>query len=192
MPIDPAARFRRWFHQARAAGVRLPEAMALASADVKGRPSLRFVLLKKVDARGLVFFTNERSRKGRELAANPRAAVAFYWDEIQRQVRVEGTVERVTREEADEYWQTRPRASQLGALASDQSAELASRAELLARWRTLRNRHRDHPLPRPSEWAGFRIVPGSWEFWTHRDHRLHDRELFVRSARGWRRTLLQP
>jgi pyridoxamine 5'-phosphate oxidase len=192
MPTDPLLRFRRWFEQARSAGIELPEAMALATADVKGRPSVRFVLMKKIDRRGLVFFTNERSRKGHEIGSNAYAAAAFYWDQLHRQVRIEGRVERVAVAEAESYWKTRPRASQLAALASDQSAELASRAALVRRWRRLATQHRGSQVPRPREWTGFRIVPASFEFWTHRAHRLHDRELFVASPRGWRRKLLQP
>jgi len=192
MPTDPVLRFRRWFEQARRAGIELPEAMALATADVKGRPSVRFVLMKKIDRSGLVFFTNEGSRKGRELGVNPHAAAAFHWDRLHRQVRIEGRVERIAAAEANAYWRTRPRASQLAALASDQSAELAHRAALVGRWRALAARHRGQEVPRPPQWTGFRIVLQSFEFWTHRAHRLHDRELFVRTPRGWRRKLLQP
>ena len=192
MAQDPIARFHRWFRQARRAGTRLPEAMALATATPRGAPSLRFVLLKAVDARGFVFFTSAASAKGKDLDANPRAALTFYWNALGRQVRIEGRVGRVSAEEADAYWATRPRASQLAALASQQSARLPSRRWLEARWRRLRRRYRGRPVPRPSTWTGFRLVPGAIEFWTHREHRLHHRELFVRTRRGWRRRLLQP
>lgn len=164
----------------------------MATADKRGRPSVRFVLLKQGDDRGFVFFTNAGSRKGRELRANPRAAAAIYWDALGKQVRIEGRIEEVAPSEADAYWITRPRASQLAALASQQSATLASRGELLARWRTLRRRYRGQPVPRPVGWTGFRIVPDAIEFWIHQNHRLHRRELFVRTRSGWKRKLLQP
>ena len=174
------------------ARIPLAEAMALATAGRRGTPSVRFVLLKAADRRGFVFFTDGRSRKGRELRARARAAVAFYWNRLGRQVRIEGRVEEVSAAEADAYWATRPRASQLAALASQQSAALASRRSLVERWRELRRRQRRRPVPRPPAWTGFRIVPESIEFWTHREHRLHERELFVRTRAGWKRQLLQP
>ena len=166
--------------------------MALATTGPRGAPSVRFVLLKGADRRGFVFFTDGRSRKGRELRASARAAVAFYWNRLGKQVRIEGRVEEVSPAEADAYWATRPRASQLAALASEQSAALASRRALVARWTELRRRYRRRPVPRPPTWTGFRLVPASVEFWTHREHRLHERELFVRTRAGWRRQLLQP
>jgi len=166
--------------------------MALATTGRRGAPSVRFVLLKGADRRGFVFFTDGRSRKGRELRASARAAVAFYWNRLGRQVRIEGRVEEVSPADADAYWATRPRASQLAGLASEQSAALASRRALIARWMELRRRYRRRPVPRPPTWTGFRLVPASVEFWTHREHRLHERELFVRTRAGWRRQLLQP
>jgi pyridoxamine 5'-phosphate oxidase len=166
--------------------------MALATATRAGAPSVRFVLLKQADRRGFVFFTDARSRKGRELARNARAAFAFYWNPLGRQVRIEGRVAPISAREADAYWETRPRPSRLAASVSHQSAELPSRAWLIARWRRLGRQNRRRPVPRPSTWTGFRVVPDTIEFWTHREHRLHDRELFVRGRRGWRRTLLQP
>jgi pyridoxamine 5'-phosphate oxidase len=192
MAPDPIARFQRWFAQARRAGVPLTEAVALATSTRRGIPSVRFVLMKGADARGFTFFTNGQSRKGRELHENPRAEMAFYWNAIGKQVRVGGRVERVSAAEADAYWATRPRASQLAALASEQSAALPRRASLTARWRRLRLRHRGGSVPRPPHWGGFRIVPETIEFWTHREHRLHERELFTRARRGWKRRLLQP
>ncbi len=189
---DPFIQFQHWFTAARRAGIRLPEAMALATADAQGRPAVRFVLLKSADERGFVFFTNAGSRKGGELQANPRASLAFYWDEILKQVRADGRVEMVAPSEVDAYWTTRPRESQLAARASRQSAPLKSHAELLKRWETLRHRYHGKDVPRPAGWVGYRIVPDTIEFWTHRDHRLHERELFVRTRRGWKRTLLQP
>ena len=192
MANDPFIQFQHWFAEAQRAGIRLPEAMALATADAQGRPSVRFVLLKSADERGFVFFTNAGSRKGGELRDNPRASLAFYWDEILKQVRVDGGVEMVAPSEVDTYWTTRPRESQLAARASRQSATLASHAQLLARWEVLRHRYRDKDVPRPAGWVGYRLVPDAIEFWTHRDHRLHERELFVRTRGGWKCKLLQP
>jgi pyridoxamine 5'-phosphate oxidase len=192
MAADPIARFHRWFADARRARFQLPEAMALATADAKGRPAVRLVLLKHADRDGFVFYTNADSRKGRDLDANPHAALAFHWDRLGRQVRIEGRVETVSVAEADAYWATRPRASQLAALASEQSAPIASRAELMARWRRLQRTYRGADVPRPRRWTGYRVVPRSIEFWTHRNHRLHDRELFTRTPRGWKQTRLQP
>jgi pyridoxamine 5'-phosphate oxidase len=189
---DPLARFHLWFRQARRARIPLPEAMALATASPKGVPSVRFVLLKVVDERGFTFFTDTRSQKGRDLARNARAAFVFYWDPIGKQVRVSGRVEPVTNAEADAYWRTRPRESRLAATASHQSAPLASHATLLARWRQLGVRYRGRDIPRPPGWRGFRVLADEIEFWTRRAHRLHHRELFVRTRRGWRRRLLQP
>ena len=192
MTNNPLTRFRAWFDEAQRAGAQAPEAMALATAGARGWPAVRFVLLKQADERGFVFFTNARSRKGRELRANPRASAAIYWYQLGKQVRIEGRVEPVSAAEADAYWATRPRASQLAALASHQSAVLSSRRVLLQRWERLSRRLHGTPVPRPRSWTGFRVVPESVEFWTHREHRLHDRELFVRTRRGWRRVRLQP
>lgn len=189
---DPILRFRRWFTEAERARIPLAEAMALATADRRGRPSVRFLLLKHADDRGFVFFTDGHSRKGAELRRNPHASLAFYWDRIGKQVRVEGRVVPVTAAEATAYWETRPRASRLAALASSQSAPLASRRLLVARWRRLGRTLAGKPIPRPPEWTGYRIVPSAIEFWTRGEDRLHHRELFRRGARGWRRTLLQP
>jgi pyridoxamine 5'-phosphate oxidase len=192
MPADPIERFRRWFKDAEKTGAPLPEAMALATADRRGRPSVRFVLLKGVDARGFVFFTDSRSRKGGELAANPEAAFAIYWDALGRQVRVEGRVSTVSAAEADAYWATRPRESRLAASASHQSASLARRSDLIARWRALGRRHRGDDVPRPPGWTGYRIAPRAIEFWTRGDFRLHRRERFERRGGRWTRRLLQP
>jgi pyridoxamine 5'-phosphate oxidase len=192
MPLDPVAQFHRWYRQAQRAGVPLVESVAVATADATGRPSVRFVLLKKADADGFVFYTHETSRKGKELGVNPRAAGVFYWDAIGKQVRFEGRVEQASAAEADAYWRTRPRASQLGAWASKQDAPLAQRALLITRWKALQKKLRGQPVPRPAGWIGYRIVPDSIEFWTRRARRLHHRELFIRTNTGWKRTLLQP
>jgi pyridoxamine 5'-phosphate oxidase len=165
---DPIAKFSRWLDDA------------------------RFVLLKGIDQRGFVFFTDARSRKGRDLRVNPRAALAFYWQPKGRQVRVEGRVEAVTREENDAYWPTRPRASQLAANASYQSARLRSRAGLLTRVVQLNRKFKLQDVPRPHYWTGFRVRPDAIEFWTHREHRLHHREIYRRRGNGWRCELLQP
>ena len=189
---DPIAKFIRWLNDAQRARFPNYEAIALASATRSGKISVRFVLLKGIDERGFVFFTDARSRKGHELRNNPRASFAQYWQPKGRQVRVEGRVEEVTPAEADAYWATRPRLSQLAASASHQSARLRSRAELLARFARLARKFKGREVPRPSRWTGFRMRPDSIEFWTHREDRLHDREIYFRCGRGWRRDLLQP
>ena len=189
---DPIAKFIRWLDDARELRIPNYEAMALATAGPDGQPSVRFVLLKGIDQRGFVFYTDSRSRKGRELHANPRASLAFYWQPNGRQVRVEGRVEEVAPSEADEYWSTRPRQSQLAASASYQSAPLRTRASLLARVASLATKVRGRKVPRPHGWLGFRLRPDAIEFWTHREHRLHERELYLRQGNKWRRELLQP
>jgi pyridoxamine 5'-phosphate oxidase len=189
---DPIAKFIRWLDDARRLSIPNCEAMALATAGRDGKTSVRFVLLKGIDEGGFVFFTDARSRKGRELRGNPRASLALYWQPKGRQVRVEGSVEEVTPAEADAYWPTRPRQSQLAASASHQSARLRSRAELLARCARLASKFRGGEVPRPSSWTGFRVRPDAIEFWTDRKHRLHEREFYTRGRRGWRRDLLQP
>jgi pyridoxamine 5'-phosphate oxidase len=189
---DPIAKFIRWLDEARLLGIPNYEAMALATAVRGGKTSVRFVLLKGIDERGFVFFTDARSRKGRDLRGNPRASLALYWQPKGRQVRVEGGVQEVSPEEADAYWATRPRQSQLAASASYQSAQLHSRAELLGRYSRLARKLRGQEVPRPSWWTGFRVCPDVIEFWIHREHRLHDREIYRRRGREWRRNLLQP
>jgi pyridoxamine 5'-phosphate oxidase len=188
---DPIAKFIRWLDDARRLNIPNYEAMALATARGEGT-SVRFVLLKGIDERGFVFFTDVRSRKGRELRGNPRAALALYWQPKGRQVRVQGRVEEVTPAEADRYWSTRPRQSQLAASASHQSARLRSRTELLARFARLAKALRGREVARPRYWTGFRVRPETVEFWTHREHRLHQREIYLRRGRGWHRELLQP
>ena len=192
MAVDPILRFRRWLRDAERAGAPLAEAMSLATATRAGVPSLRMVLLKQADAQGFVFFTDARSRKGRELRANPRAAATFHWNTMGRQVRVEGRVVELSDADADVYWATRPRGSQLSGATSFQSRLLASRAALVARRREAERRWADGPVPRPAEWRGFCIVPSSIEFWTHKDDRLHHRERFTRRGGTWRASLLEP
>ena len=189
---DPHALFEEWFAEARLSEPNDPEAMTLATADARGRPSARMVLLKGHDERGFVFYTNSESRKGGELAANARAALLFHWKSLRRQVRIEGSVEPVSEDEADVYFATRARESQLGAWASDQSRPLPSRADFEQRYRNLAERYEGREVPRPAHWWGYRVVPKRIEFWTSRDFRLHDRRLFVRTAGGWDESLLYP
>jgi pyridoxamine 5'-phosphate oxidase len=190
--VNPFDRFNRWFRRARAAHDPMLDIAALATAGANGIPAVRFVLLKRADERGFVFYTDKRSPKGRMLKENPSAAMAFYWDRIDRQVRIEGSVEEVSQEEADRYWASRERGSQFSASASVQSAPLATWADLLARVARLKRSFGDKPIPRPSYWTGFRLRPKRIEFWVRGASRLHRRELFVRTGKGWKRVMLQP
>jgi len=192
MPSNPISHFHRWYREALSADVPLPDAMALATADLRGRPSVRYVLLKQADESGFVFYTNLDSRKGCELLANPHASLAFYWDLLGKQVRADGRVRLVTAAEADAYWATRPRESQLAGTVSRQSTRIASHGELLQRWRVLRRQLGGHEVPRPERWTGFRLVPRQVEFWSRGEHRLHRRELYTRTRDGWKVALLEP
>jgi pyridoxamine 5'-phosphate oxidase len=189
---DPLEQFRRWFADAEEADVRAPHAMALATAGSEGVPAVRMVLLKGADAEGFVFFTGYGSRKGAELDANPHAALLFYWDPLGRQVRVEGTVERVGAVESDAYFATRPRGAQLAAAASRQGRVLATRAELDAAVVELERAHADGDVPRPEHWGGYRLRPEVYEFWQHRENRLHDRLRYRHQADGWLLERLAP
>ena len=189
---DPLRQFGAWFAEAAAAGIRMPEAMALATASEDAVPSVRMLLLKGFDERGFVFYTGRRSRKGRELAENPVAALLFYWAPLGRQVRVEGFVERLPADESDAYFAARPRASQLSAAASVQGEVVGSRAELEERVARLRAELGEEPLARPAHWGGYRVQPDHYEFWQHRADRLHDRLRYVRAGDAWRIERLAP
>jgi pyridoxamine 5'-phosphate oxidase len=188
---DPFEQFTRWLDEAIAACVPEPNAMSLATVDAAGAPSSRIVLLKSVDARGLVFHTNYDSRKGRELEANPRVALLFFWPELERQVRVTGRAEHASAAESDAYFAQRPRESQLGAWASPQSAKIASRDVLEARLAEVRARFAG-TVERPPRWGGVRVVPARFEFWQGRASRLHDRLQWTREADGWHIARLAP
>jgi pyridoxamine 5'-phosphate oxidase len=189
---DPIATFSEWYAEAQDIGLVEPSHVVLATANQGGRPTSRIVLLKGHDARGFVVYTNLESRKGRELDENPRASLLFYWGQLGRQVRVDGPVERVTDEEADAYFASRSRESQLGAWASDQSRPLESRAALEARFAEVTAKYEGGPVPRPPHWSGYRVVPEEIELWQARDHRLHHREQYTREAEGWSMVLLNP
>lgn len=172
---DPFVQFERWFDAAKGAGIFMPEAMTLATSALDGEVSARICLLKSFDHHGFVFYTNYNSRKGKQVHDNPRAALVFWWHSLERQVRIEGAVVRTTEEESDVYFDTRPRGSQLGAWASEQSRVLAGRGELDARFEELSTTYRDVPIPRPPHWGGYRVIPLLFEFWQGRGDRLHDR-----------------
>ena len=190
---DPHALFEEWLAEAQLSEPNDPVAMALATADPQGRPSVRMVLMKGHDERGFVFYTNRRSRKGGELAANPHAALLFHWKSLRRQIRIEGPVEAVSDAEADTYFATRGRDSQLGAWASDQSRPLDARETFEAAYQAMRARYGGREVPRPPHWSGYRVAPERIEFWNDRAHRLHERRLFTRMPEGgWSEGLLYP
>jgi len=172
---DPFEQFDRWFDDAKDAGIAMPEAMTVSTAALDGEVSARVCLLKSFDHRGFVFYTNYCSRKGKQIHDNPRASLVFWWQSLERQVRIEGAVVKTTEEESDEYFATRPRGSQLGAWASEQSRVLAGRGALDARFEELSTTYRDVVIPRPPHWGGYRVIPLLFEFWQGRDDRLHDR-----------------
>lgn len=192
MAEDPIVLFDAWFAEAKSSEPNDPEAMALATASADGRPSVRMVLLKGHGLQGFDFYTNLGSRKGEELAANPHAALLFHWKSLRRQVRVEGPVEPLPDADADAYFASRGRDSQIGAWASDQSRPLGSRSEFLARIAKVAARYMIGPVPRPPHWGGFRLRPERIEFWSDRPHRLHERQLFTRTTDGWDEGLLYP
>ncbi len=188
---DPFLQFREWLDEAIKSEVPEPTAMMLSTADAAGRPSGRIMLLKALDDRGFVFYTNYASRKGRDLEANPRAALTFFWKELERQVRVEGAIETVSAAESDEYYSIRPLGSRIGAWASPQSQPIANRQWLETRWAELTDEYGEHP-PRPTHWGGYRVIPEMLEFWQGRMSRLHDRVAYTREGGAWKVARLAP
>lgn len=189
---DPFDLFREWYEEACDSSLPLPNAMALSTVRRDGTPASRMVLLSSYDHRGFVFHTNYESAKGTEIADCPRAALLFWWEPVNRQVRIEGSVEKTAPEESDAYFANRPRGARLGAWASDQSRPLPHREMLEARLREIESRHAGAPVPRPPHWGGFRVIPSSFEFWAGRDDRLHERIRYERTPRGWEATGLFP
>ncbi len=189
---DPFTLFDAWFAEAKASEVNDPNAMSLATATADGKPSVRMVLLKDRDAGGFVFYTNFHSRKGGELAANGQAALLFHWKSLRRQIRIEGGIAEVTPAEADAYFHSRPRDSQLGAWASLQSEPMAERFELERRMANYTAQYAGKPVPRPPHWSGYRVIPDNFEFWLDRPFRLHERISFARAANGWQSGRLYP
>ncbi len=188
---DPLAQFREWMAEAIAARVPEPTAMNVATVDARGRPAGRVCLLKELDAKGFVFYTNYGSRKGRELAGRPVAALTFFWKELERQVRIEGAVEQVSAAESDAYYRQRPLGSRIGAWASPQSEPMPDRGWLEARWQSLAQQHGEDP-PRPAHWGGYRVLPDWFEFWQGRSSRLHDRIAYTLAGGSWRISRLAP
>ncbi|MEE9463610.1 MAG: pyridoxamine 5'-phosphate oxidase [Bacteroidales bacterium] len=182
---DPIVLFRDWYQEAIDAGITDPSIMTLATVDGEGNPAARIVLLKSFDENGFVFYTNYQSRKGTDLEKNPRAALVLHWRETGRQVRIEGITKKVQASASDRYFESRPRGSQLGAWASEQSREIQSKAHLdesLKRWES---EFRDQPVPRPPYWGGYRVIPDKIEFWSEREDRMHERMLFEKTEQGW-------
>jgi pyridoxamine 5'-phosphate oxidase len=191
-PNHPYPLFEEWFETAVKAGLKLPNAMTLATASKNGRPGARVVLLKGIDGKGITFFTNYRSRKAAELDANPRATLLFYWPELDLQIRIDGRVTKVGARESDAYFATRPRESQIGAHASQQSKPMADQSVLFGEFGRLAKKFEGKDVPRPKHWGGYRLAPASFEFWKGRDFRLHDRLVYTKKGSGWKKALLFP
>jgi pyridoxamine 5'-phosphate oxidase len=189
---DPINRFKELLAQAEGLGIQLHNAFAFATAGKDRQPTVRMLLLKEVDDRGFVFYTNRQSRKARQINENPRASICFWWPQLQQQVRVEGRLESVSDAEADAYFATRPRGSQIAAWASNQSREISSRDELMAAVAALSAKYKDQPVPRPPHWSGYRLVPERIEFWADRPDRLHERWVYTWEGDGWKVVLLAP
>jgi pyridoxamine 5'-phosphate oxidase len=192
MSTDPFALFHDWYTEARSTELNDSNAVALATADASGHPSVRMVLLKGYDERGFVFYTNRESRKAADLAANPHVALLFHWKSLRRQIRIEGPIAFASDAESDAYFASRSRDSQLGAWASDQSRPLDSRATFEARFAEAQARFEGQPVPRPPHWGGYRVTPERIEFWLDREHRLHERRVFTRAGEGWQEGMLYP
>ncbi len=192
LAANPIAQFRLWFDEAASSGIPEPNAMSLATVDAAGQPACRTVLLKDLDDRGFVFFTNYTSRKGRHLATNPRAALLFPWIALQRQVEIAGAVEKLAEEESTAYFDSRPRGSRIGAWVSNQSTEIPSRQFLLERNDAFEKRFAAGPVPRPDFWGGFRVIPETIEFWQGGHDRLHDRFRYTKTGDSWTRARLSP
>ena len=192
MSTDPFALFHDWYTEARSTELNDSNAVALATADAQGHPSVRMVLLKGYDERGFVFYTNRESRKAGDLAANPHVALLFHWKSLRRQIRIEGPIAFASDAESDAYFASRSRDSQLGAWASDQSRPLDSRATFEARFEEVQARFEGQPVPRPPHWGGYRVTPERIEFWLDREHRLHERRVFTRAGEGWHEGMLYP
>ncbi|SFJ83095.1 Pyridoxamine 5'-phosphate oxidase [Sphingomonas sp. NFR04] len=192
MSTDPFALFHDWYTEARTTEINDSNAVALATADAEGHPSVRMVLLKGYDENGFVFYTNRESRKAGDLAANPHVALLFHWKSLRRQIRIEGPIAFASDAESDAYFASRSRDSQLGAWASDQSRPLDSRATFEARFAEVQARFEGQPVPRPPHWGGYRVTPERIEFWLDREHRLHERRVFTRTGEGWQEGMLYP
>lgn len=189
---SPFEQFSVWMKEAIDAQILDPNSMTIATADKNGVPSARIVLLKSIDEKGLIFFTNYESRKGRDLVENPKGSVVFFWKELERQLRVAGTVEKISKKESEEYFVTRPYESQIGALASKQSSEIPDRKSLEVKFAEIKNRYPENKVPLPDFWGGFRIIPNRFEFWQGRPNRLHDRIAYLKEKNEWRIVRLAP
>ena len=192
MNRNPFKQFQEWYQEAEKSPIKLPDAMTLATASRKGVPSARIVLYKGTNKKGICFFTNYKSRKSLELIQNPKAALVFYWPSLDRQIRIEGKIEIVSAEESDTYWSSRPRESQISAMASHQSAKISSRSVLEKRFQMLTQKFENKEIPRPQNWGGFCLIPHRFEFWIAGDHRLHDRFCYIKKSGKWSLTQLSP